>query len=55
MKKRLNKLGEYLAFFLAAYSWIQLILAFGYIESVPWFLAAVAWTTISFEFFKDVE
>ena len=47
-----SKLKEYIAFFLSAYCWIGVLLAFGYSESLPWFLAAVPWTFISLGYFN---
>jgi len=54
-EKKIEKLKEYLSFFLAAYCWIGVLLAFGYSESFPWFLAAVPWTIITLRNFKDSE
>jgi len=51
--RNLNKLKEYISFFLAAYCWIGVLLAFGYSESLPWFLAAIPWTILSLENFKE--
>ena len=50
-----EKLKEYIAFFLAAYCWIGVLVGAGYAESLPWFLAAVPWTIISLGNFKDTE
>jgi hypothetical protein len=47
----LNKLKEYLAFFLAAYSIIGFFLSL----ELSWFLAAVPWSVISLNYLKGAE
>ena len=49
--KYLNKLKEYFAFFLAAYSTIGFFLSM----EPSWFVASIGWSIISLQYLKEAE